>query len=57
LIKAQIAKTAVRVYFSGRIGLRSISPGTYITPAILVAKLVNTGRKSLFQFQKNMPLR
>jgi membrane fusion protein (multidrug efflux system) len=24
--------------------LRSISPGTYITPAILVAKLVNTGK-------------
>jgi membrane fusion protein (multidrug efflux system) len=34
--------------------LGSISPGTYITPAILVAKLVNTGKlKSLFQFQKN----
>ena len=44
LIKAQIAKTAVRAPFSGRIGLRSISPGTYITPAILVAKLVNTGK-------------
>ncbi len=28
--------------FLGKIGLRSISPGTYITPAILVAKLVNT---------------
>jgi membrane fusion protein (multidrug efflux system) len=44
LIKAQIAKTSVRAPFSGRIGLRSISPGTYITPAILVAKLVNTGK-------------
>lgn len=44
LIKAQIAKTAVRAPFSGKIGLRSISPGTYITPAILVAKLVNTGK-------------
>lgn len=42
LIKAQIAKTAVKAPFSGKIGLRSISPGTYITPAILVAKLVNT---------------
>jgi membrane fusion protein (multidrug efflux system) len=42
LIKAQIAKTSVRAPFSGKIGLRSISPGTYITPAILVAKLVNT---------------
>jgi membrane fusion protein (multidrug efflux system) len=44
LIKAQIAKTAVRAPFSGKIGLRSISPGTYITPSILVAKLVNIGK-------------
>ena len=44
LIKAQIAKTSVRAPFSGKIGLRSISPGTYITPAILVTKLVNTGK-------------
>ena len=44
LIRAQISKTAVKAPFSGKIGLRSISPGTYITPAILVAKLVNTGK-------------
>jgi membrane fusion protein (multidrug efflux system) len=31
----------VRAPFSGKIGLRSISPGTYITPSLLVAKLVN----------------
>jgi membrane fusion protein, multidrug efflux system len=42
LIKAQIAKTNVRAPFSGKIGLRSISTGTYVTPNILVAKLVNT---------------
>ncbi|WP_428233117.1 efflux RND transporter periplasmic adaptor subunit [Flavobacterium sp.] len=44
LIKAQIAKTSIKAPFSGKIGLRSISPGTYITPTILVAKLVNTGK-------------
>jgi membrane fusion protein (multidrug efflux system) len=44
LIRAQIAKTAVRAPFSGKIGLRSISPGTYITPSILVANLVNSGK-------------
>ncbi|CAM3692036.1 efflux RND transporter periplasmic adaptor subunit [Flavobacterium chungbukense] len=44
LIKAQIFKTSVRAPFSGKIGLRSISPGTYITPTVLVAKLVNTGK-------------
>ena len=42
LIKAQIAKTNVRAPFSGKIGLRSISTGTYITPSLLVAKLVNS---------------
>jgi len=44
LIKAQIAKTSVKAPFSGKIGLRTISPGTYITPTVLVAKLVNTAK-------------
>lgn len=44
LIQAQLAKTSVRAPFSGKIGLRSISPGTYITPSVLVANLVNTGK-------------
>lgn len=44
LIRAQISKTSVKAPFSGKIGLRSISPGTYITPTIFVAKLVNTGK-------------
>ncbi len=44
LISAQIAKTSVRAPFSGKIGLRSISAGTFITPDVLVARLVNTGK-------------
>lgn len=44
LIRAQIAKTMVRAPFSGKIGLRSISPGTYITPVTLVANLVNISK-------------
>lgn len=44
LILAQIEKTSVRAPFSGKIGLRSISPGTYVTPSLLVAKLVNSGQ-------------
>ena len=44
LIKAQIAKTSVRAPFSGKIGLRSISVGTYITPTVLVSNLVNLGK-------------
>ena len=44
LIKAQLAKTSVRAPFSGKIGLRNISVGTYITPSILVTNLVNLGK-------------
>ena len=42
LIQAQLAKATVRAPFSGKIGLRSISQGTYVTPTTLIAKLVNT---------------
>lgn len=44
LISAQIAKTAVRAPFSGKIGLRSISKGTYVTPTSVIANLVNTSQ-------------
>lgn len=42
LIQAQLGKTSVRAPFPGKIGLRSISPGTYVTPETIVAKLVNS---------------
>lgn len=41
LIQAQISKTAVKAPFSGKIGLRNISPGTYLTPATVVTNLVS----------------
>ena len=44
LINAQIAKTSIRVPFSGTIGLRSISPGTFVTPETLIATLVNSSQ-------------
>lgn len=44
LIVAQLSKTTVRAPFSGTIGLRSISKGTYVTPATPIAKLVNTSQ-------------
>lgn len=44
LIQAQLSKTVVRAPFSGTIGLRSISKGTYVTPLTTVAKLVNTNQ-------------
>lgn len=39
LIKAQIAKTTVNAPFSGKIGLRSVSEGEYLTPTTVVANL------------------
>jgi membrane fusion protein (multidrug efflux system) len=39
LIRAQLAKTAIYAPFSGRIGLRSISVGEYITPVSMIANL------------------
>ena len=42
LIRAQLDKTTIRAPFSGRIGLRSISEGTYISPETVVANLVST---------------
>lgn len=41
LIRAQIAKTTVRAPFSGKIGLRSISEGEYLTPTTVVANLLS----------------
>lgn len=44
LINAQIAKTTIRAPFSGTIGLRNISPGTYVTSETLIARLVNSSK-------------
>jgi membrane fusion protein (multidrug efflux system) len=41
MIKAQIAKTQLRAPFSGTIGLRSVSPGGYLSPNTAIATLVN----------------
>jgi len=44
LIGAQLSKATVRAPFSGTIGLREISEGTYVTPQTPIAKLVNTSQ-------------
>ena len=44
LVNAQIAKTSIRAPFSGTVGLRNISPGTYVTPTTLIASLVNSAQ-------------
>ncbi|MCG7858185.1 efflux RND transporter periplasmic adaptor subunit [Flavihumibacter sediminis] len=39
LIRTSIAKTEIRAPFSGRLGLRSVSMGAYITPATLITTI------------------
>ena len=47
LIAAQLGKATVKAPFSGTIGLRYISEGTYVTPATSIARLVNTDQLKL----------
>ncbi|TKC13197.1 efflux RND transporter periplasmic adaptor subunit [Pedobacter polaris] len=42
LIRAQLAKTSIIAPFSGKIGLRSISVGEYLTPSTQIANLLST---------------
>ncbi|HEY1024327.1 MAG TPA: efflux RND transporter periplasmic adaptor subunit [Sphingobacteriaceae bacterium] len=41
VIRAQLAKTSILAPFNGRIGLRSVSNGDYLTPTTTVARLVS----------------
>ncbi|HYK76046.1 MAG TPA: efflux RND transporter periplasmic adaptor subunit [Daejeonella sp.] len=41
LIQAQLSKTQIKAPFSGKIGLRSVSAGEYLTPNTVVANLVS----------------
>jgi membrane fusion protein (multidrug efflux system) len=42
LIQAQIAKTTIKAPFSGKVGLRSISVGSFLSPETVVANLMST---------------
>lgn len=47
LIAAQLTKTAIRAPFSGTIGLRNISKGSYIAPTTDIAQLVDVSKVKL----------
>lgn len=47
LIEAQLIKTAIRAPFSGTVGLRNISKGSYITPITDIAQLVDISKVKL----------
>jgi len=41
-LQVQLEKTTIRAPFSGRMGLKNISEGAYITPNVVISKLVQT---------------
>jgi membrane fusion protein, multidrug efflux system len=49
IIKTAIRKTEIRAPFSGKLGLRNISPGAYITPAT-IATTINQVNQLKLQF-------
>lgn len=42
LLEVMLERTSVRAPFSGRMGLKNISEGAYITPAVVITNLVQT---------------
>ena len=44
VIEAQIDKTVIRAPFAGQLGLRQVSQGAYVTPAILIGTLRQTDK-------------
>jgi membrane fusion protein (multidrug efflux system) len=47
IIRTAISKTEVRAPFSGRLGLKDISPGQYVTPASVIAVINQTDQLKL----------
>lgn len=39
ILQANISRTVVRAPFSGRLGLKNVSPGAYVTPASVIATI------------------
>ena len=54
IVRTSIAKTNVRAPFSGKVGLKNISPGAYITPATIITTI---GQVSNLKLQFNVPER
>ncbi len=52
IIKEAIHKTEIRAPFSGRLGLKNVSPGAYLTPAIT---LTSISQQNQLKIQFNIP--
>lgn len=44
LLRVNISRTEIRAPFNGRIGLRQISPGTYVTPATIITNIASVNQ-------------
>jgi membrane fusion protein, multidrug efflux system len=47
ILQASISKTVVRAPFSGKLGLKNISPGSYVSPADVIAVINQTDQLKL----------
>lgn len=47
ILQTSISKTVVRAPFSGKLGLKDISPGAYVTPASIIAVINQTDQLKL----------
>ncbi|MGZ8540886.1 MAG: efflux RND transporter periplasmic adaptor subunit [Chitinophagaceae bacterium] len=47
IIRTDISRTVIRAPFSGKLGLRNISPGAYVTPSTIIAVINQTGQLKL----------
>lgn len=47
IIRTDISRTVIRAPFSGKLGLRNISPGAYVTPSTVIAVINQTGQLKL----------
>ncbi len=47
ILQTSISKTVVRAPFSGKLGLKNISPGSYVSPASVIAIINQTDRLKL----------
>ena len=43
IIRTEISRTEIRAPFSGKLGLKNISPGAYVTPTTIIAVINQTG--------------
>lgn len=47
IVRTDISRTEIRAPFSGKLGLKNISPGAYVTPATVIAVINQTGQLKL----------